>query len=163
MNEVRPAEVRPFEEVQARSRRPSPRQRVEAVQKQTFAELRKNYEVNNFISDEVGLTQKTAEELWNLAQNSTDSYQRLRYYEEIVSKYPDGEYAAEALFMIGFVYAEELKSIPDADQAFHRVLNEYPNSEVAKTADWMINNLDKPLPEFEDLQDLQKKIEAESK
>jgi len=163
VNEYRKGQVRPFDEVQAEIKETLAGQRVMDIQKQMLAQVRKNYKVDNFISNEVALTQKTAEELWNLAQNSSDSYQRLRYYEEIVSKYHDGEYAAEAQFMIGFVYAEELKSIPDADKAFHRVLDEYPNSEVAKTADWMINNLDKPLPQFEDLQDLQKKIEADSK
>ena len=54
------------------------------------------------------VTERTPEELWNLAQNSTDSYQRIRYYEQIVEKFPDNKYAPEALFMIGF--AEELKS-----------------------------------------------------
>jgi hypothetical protein len=162
VNESRPAQVRPVEEVQSEIKETLAAQRITDIQKQAIAQLRKNYVVDNFIADEVALTQKTAEELWNLAQNSTDSYQRLRYYEEIVAKYPDGEYAAEAQFMIGFVYAEELKSAPDADRAFTRVINEYPNSEVAKTAEWMLKNIDKPLPEFEDLQDLQKKIDAGS-
>lgn len=162
VNEVRPAEVRPYEEVQSEIKETLAAQRIPDVQKQLLAQIRKNYVADNFIGNEVALTQRTAEELWNLAQNSTDSYQRLRYYEEIVAKHPDGEYAAEALFMIGFVYAEELKSVPDASRAFARVTNEYPNSEVAKTAGWMLKNIDKPLPEFEDLQDLQKKIEAGS-
>ena len=64
--------------------------------------------------------------------------------------------------MIGFVYAEELKSMPDADRALTRVINDYPNSEIAATAEWMLNNLDKPLPEFEDLDDLNEKIGKES-
>lgn len=163
VNEHREKQTRPLEDVQAEIKEMLAAQRVPDIQKRVLADVRKKYSVDNFIANEVALTEKTAEELWNLAQNSTDSYQRLRYYEEIVSKYPQGDYAAEAQFMIGFVYAEELKSLPDADRAFHRVLDEYPNSEVAKTADWMINNLDKPLPEFQDLQDLQKKIETDSK
>ncbi len=163
VTEYRKGQVRPFDEVQSEIKETLAAQRVPDIQKQVFAEAKKRYSVDNFVANEVALTEKTAEELWNLAQNSSDSYQRLRYYEEIVSKYSRGEYAAEAQFMIGFVYAEELKSIPDAGKAFQRVLDEYPNSEVAKTAEWMINNLDKPLPEFQDLQDLQRKIGAESK
>ena len=112
---------------------------------------------------EMSVVERTPEELWNLAQNSTDSQQRLRYYEQIVEKYPTTDFAPEALFMIGFVYAEEIQSPTDADRAFNRVINEYPNAEVAKTAEWMLKNLDKPLPEFEDLDDLQKKIEKEEK
>jgi EpsD family peptidyl-prolyl cis-trans isomerase len=163
VTEYRKGQVRPFDEVQAEIKETLAAQRVPDIQKQTLAKVRKNYAVTNFIADQVALTQKTAEELWNLAQNSSDSYQRLRYYEEIVSRYPNGEYAPEAQFMIGFVYAEELKSNPDASMAFRRVIDQYPNSEVAKTADWMINNLDKPLPDFEDLKDLQNKIETGAK
>ena len=163
LNELRPAEFRPFEEVKEEIKETLTRQKLEAVQKAAFAGLRSKYDVKNFLSDEMMVTERTPEELWNLAQNSTDSYQRLRYYEQIVQKYPDNKYAPEALFMIGFVYAEELKSAPDADRAFNRVVNEYPNAEVAKTAEWMLQNIDKPLPEFDDLRDLQQKIDAGSK
>ena len=163
LNELRPAEVRPFEEVKQEIKDALTQQRIEAVQKTAFAELRPKYNVKNFLSDEMMSAERTPEELWNLAQNSTDSYQRLRYYEQITQKYPDNRYAPEALFMMGFVYAEELKSMPDADRAFNRVVNEYPNAEVAKTAEWMLQNIDKPLPEFEDLHDLQQKIDAGSK
>ncbi len=163
LNELRPAEIRPFEEVQQEIAETLTRQELESVQKAAFASLRPKYGVTNYISDEMMVTERTPEELWNLAQNSTDSHQRIRYYEQIVEKFPDNKYAPEALFMIGFVYAEELKSVPDADRAFNRVINEYPNAEVSKTAEWMVQNLDKPLPEFEDLRDLQQKIDSQSK
>ena len=163
LNELRPAEMRPFDEVKPEIKETLVRQRLEAVQRAAFAGLRPKYDAKNFLSDELMATERTPEELWNLAQTSTDSYQRLRYYEQIVQKYPDNKYAPEALFMMGFVYAEELKSIPDADRTFNRVVNEYPNAEVAKTAEWMLQNIDKPLPEFEDLRDLQQKIDEGSK
>jgi parvulin-like peptidyl-prolyl isomerase len=162
LNELRPAEIRPFEEVQEEVKETLTRQELESVQKAAFAALRPQYKATNYISEEMMVTERTPEELWNLAQNSTDSHQRVRYYEQIVDKFPDNKYAPEALFMIGFVYAEELKSAPDADRAFNRVINEYPNAEVAKTAEWMLQNLDKPLPEFEDLRDLQQKIDSQS-
>jgi parvulin-like peptidyl-prolyl isomerase len=163
LNELRPAELRPFEDVQEEIKETLTRQELESVQKAAFASLRPKYEVTNYLSDEMMITERTPEELWNLAQNSTDSYQRVRYYEQIVEKFPDNKFAPEALFMIGFVYAEELKSMPDADRAFNRVVNEYPNAEVAKTAEWMLQNLDKPLPEFEDLRDLQQQIDNQPK
>ncbi len=163
LNEIRPPELRPYEEVKGEIAEMLTRQELESVQKAEFARMRKEFNVTNYVSDELMVTQRTPQELWNLAQNSTDSQQRLRYYQQIVDKSPDSEYAAEALFMVGFVYAEELKSLPDADRAFNRVINDYPNADVAKTAEWMLKNLDKPLPQFEDLQDLQKKIDTESK
>jgi parvulin-like peptidyl-prolyl isomerase len=163
LNEMRSAQVRPLEEVGDEVKEALTRQELDSVKKVAFAQLRPKYDVTNYLAEEMMLTERTAEELWNLAQNSTDSYQRLRYYEQIVKKYPDNKYAPEALFMMGFVWAEELQSVPDADRAFNRVINEYPNAEVAKTAEWMLQNLDKPLPEFEDIRDLQQKIDAESK
>jgi peptidyl-prolyl cis-trans isomerase C len=162
VNEIRPAELRPYEEVRDEIAEILTQQKLGEVKQAYYDEVKKNYTSTNFLAEEMMLTERTAEELWNLAQTSTDSYQRIRHYEQIVEKYPDSNYAAEALFMIGFVYAEELKSMPDADRALTRVINEYPNSEIAATAEWMLKNLDKPLPEFEDLDELNEKIGKES-
>ncbi|UCH85011.1 MAG: peptidyl-prolyl cis-trans isomerase [Candidatus Latescibacterota bacterium] len=162
VNEIRPAELRPYDDVHDEIEALLTQQNLKDVKESVYAEVKKNYRATNHIAEEMMLTQRTPEELWNLAQTSTDSYQRIRHYEQIVEKYPDSNYAAEALFMIGFVYAEELKIIPDADRALNRVINEYPNSEIAATAEWMLQNLDKPLPEFEDLDDLSDKIKEQS-
>jgi hypothetical protein len=163
LNELRPAQVRSFDEVHDEIKNLLTQRELDTVDKAAFAELKKKYDVKNFIAEEMSTVERTPEELWNLAQNSTDSQLRLRYYEEIVEKYPHTQFAPEALFMIGFVYAEEIQSPTDADRAFNRVINEYPNAEVAKTAEWMLKNLDKPLPEFENLDDLQKQIDKETK
>ncbi len=163
LNELRPAELRPFDEVHDDIKQLLTQRELAAVDKEAFVQLRKQYDVKNFIAEEMDSVERTPEELWNLAQNSTDSNQRLSYYEKIVESHPNSEFAPEALFMIGFVYAEELQSVTDADRAFNRVVTEYPNTEVAKTAEWMLKNLDKPLPQFEDLEDLQKQIESETK
>ncbi|MEJ2720888.1 MAG: peptidylprolyl isomerase, partial [bacterium] len=159
VNEIRPAELRPYDEVKDEIKDLLTQQRLSEVRKSVYEEIKPRYTATNFLAEELMLTKRTPEELWNLAQTSTDSYQRIRYYQQIVDEYSDSKYAAEAQFMIGFVYAEELKSMPDADKALNRVINEYPNSEVAKTAEWMLQNLDKPLPKFEDLDELNKKIE----
>jgi hypothetical protein len=64
--------------------------------------------------------------------------------------------------MIGFVYAEELKDYVMADRTFSRLIQTYPDSDMAETAGWMLKNLDKPLPKFEDLDDLNRQIEDKS-
>ena len=81
---------------------------------------------------------------------------------ELVEKYPKSDYAPQALFMVGFVYAEELKDQFMADRTFNRVINEYKDSDVAESAKWMLRNLGKPLPDFENLDELQKKLSEES-
>jgi parvulin-like peptidyl-prolyl isomerase len=153
LNELRPAVVRPFDEVRDEIMEVFVVQRIDEIRKVAFDELRKDYHVDNFLAEELKLTTRTPEELWNLAQNSSDSWQRLRHYEEIVQRYPDSDHAAKAMFMIGFVNAEELKDFRAADRAFTRVLNEYPDSEVAESAKYMLETMNKAAPQLEDQQD----------
>ena len=127
-----------------------------------FQEMKKNYNVTNYFEEEFNLVQRTPEELWNLAQTSSDSHHRLRHYQEIVDKFPRSEHAPKALFMIGFVSAEEIKDMVDADRAFNRVINEYPDSDVAPSAEWMLKNLNRALPQFESLEELNQKLSGES-
>ncbi len=162
VNEIRPAALRPYEDVKEEVGELLTQQVLKDVKKEVYQEMKTHYAIKNYLADDLSLTARTPEELWNLAQNSTDSHQRLRYYGQIVEEHESSKYAAEALFMIGFVYAEEIKSAPDADRAFTRVINEYPNSEVAKTAKWMLDNMSGTLPEFEDLDDIQEHIESQT-
>jgi hypothetical protein len=60
------------------------------------------------------------------------------------------------------VYAEEVKDRTMADRTFTALMEKYPESEMAKTARWMVDNLDEPLPKFQDLDDLNKQIEKKS-
>lgn len=147
--ERREPELRTFEEVRPEIERIFVAQRLEEARRQIFDDLGKKYVTENFLEKEWKLTDRTPEELWNLAQNSTDAYHRLRHYEEIVERYPDSQYAAQALFMVGFVNAEELMDYASADRAFTRVMNEYPETEIAKSAKYMLENLKKPNPTFE--------------
>ena len=124
--------------------------RLNEVKRIVFERLSEDYDVQNFMTDELKLTTRTPEELWNLAQNSSDSYERLRNYQEIVDKFPDSNYASQAMFMVGFVNAEELKDFVAADRAFNRLLNNYPDSEVAESAKYMLETMNKPAPEFID-------------
>ena len=146
VNEKRPAVLRPFEDVKEEIAEMLSARRMEDIKALAFKKLKSKYDYENYLEN---LTQRTAEELWNLAQNSSDTYHRLRNYEEIVERYPQSEYASQAMFMVGFVYAEELQDYVEADRAFTRVLNEYPGSEVAESARYMLDNMKKPLPKFE--------------
>jgi hypothetical protein len=67
------------------------------------------------------------------------------------------------MFMIGFVYAEELKDVSMADHTFAQLIEKYPDSEMARTARWMQENLHEPLPKFDDLDDLNQQINNEKK
>jgi parvulin-like peptidyl-prolyl isomerase len=156
LNEIRPAQLKPFEEVRDKVAEILVVPRLDKVKEATYTELRGKYTVDNYLANEFKLISKTPEELWNLAQNSLDSFERLAHYEEIVERFPDSPHAAKAMFMIGFVNAEELKNLPAADRAFNRVINEYPDSDVAQSAKYMLETMyktDRDLQKPEDVHD----------
>lgn len=158
VNRSKPATLKSYEDVKEEIKRTISGDRIAQVRKDVVAELSQGREVENFLQEELDKIQRTPEELWNLAQTSTDSHRRLTTYNEIVDKFPESTYAPQALFMVGFVYAEELKDQYNADQVFSRVVREYPGTDIAKSAKWMLENLGKPMPDFENLDDLNKKI-----
>jgi TolA-binding protein len=88
--------------------------------------------------------------LFELAQKTTDSEQKIWYYEQIVLKFPGGGYADKAQFMIGFTRAEELRDYEGAEKAFRVLLDRYPGSELAESARWMLENMRNPdIPHLE--------------
>jgi parvulin-like peptidyl-prolyl isomerase len=93
---------------------------------------------------------RTEEELFTLAQETEDPLSRLNYYSELVFNYPEGDHAAEAQFMIGFIHAEELNNYEAARNAFMRMKEKYPDSELSASADWMIEHMGEENPPFEE-------------
>ncbi len=158
INSKKPEHLRPYEDVKPDIINVLTNQRLEAVQDEVFSELKKRYEIHNYIKEELRATERTPEELWNLAQTSTNSFDRLNIYRQIYEKHPDSKYAAQALFMAGFVYSEELNDQYKADKTLRKVIAQYPETDVAKSARWMVDNLGKEMPDFDDLDELNKKI-----
>jgi peptidyl-prolyl cis-trans isomerase C len=93
---------------------------------------------------------RSEEELFTLAQDTEDPYRRLGYYSELVIQFPDGEHAAEAQFMVGFIQAEELGDFDAARKALQRMLDKYPDAELRESAEWMLKNMGKEAPPFDD-------------
>lgn len=92
---------------------------------------------------------RSAEEIFTSAQQSTDPKERLALYEELVERYPENEHVVEALFMIGFTRAEEIGDRDGARAAFQRVLDEFPDSELAESARYMLTAESAATPAFE--------------
>jgi peptidyl-prolyl cis-trans isomerase C len=137
-------------------------QRVEHAKYAIIGRVAGNYDSHNYLRERMALAQRSAEELFNFAQSTSNSDERIGYFREIVDRYPDDQYAPQALFMIGFVYSEELEEYNHARQAFHELLDRYPDSEVAETAQWMLENLGSNLPEFESIDELNKQVKEQS-
>jgi peptidyl-prolyl cis-trans isomerase C len=113
----------------------------------------------NYLREELVASLRTAEQLWELIQMEEDPYERIQYYRDIVNHYPDHRYAPQALFMIGFVYAEEVRDTKRAKQTFDELIRKYPDSEVVGSAQWMIDNVDKPHPSFESFESMKEAME----
>lgn len=161
VNEKQPAELRPYDDVREEIADRLARDKVENVRQQHFAEVATHYDTHNFMRDDYDKMQRGPEELFNYAQNSTNPDQRIAAFQQIIDKFPQDKYAPQAMFMIGFVYAEELKDFTMADRTFNDLITKYPESEMAQTARWMLDNLEKPLPKFEDLDDLNRQIDKQ--
>jgi EpsD family peptidyl-prolyl cis-trans isomerase len=121
------------------------RERYEEV----LAGLKESYgvEVNE---DVFRAKPRSEEELFTLAQETDDPLTRLNYYSELVFNYPDGDHAAEAQFMIGFIHAEELSNYEAARNAFERMKTRYPDSDLVASADWMLEHMGEENPPFDE-------------
>jgi tetratricopeptide (TPR) repeat protein len=159
INERQPAELRPYDEVREEIASTLARDKLEVVRAQHFAEVQGRYPTRNYMQELYEKMQRGPEELFNYAQSASDPRERINAFQQIVDKFPQDKHAPQALFMIGFVYAEELKDLLAADRTFAQLIAKYPDSEMAGTARWMIDNLERPLPKFEDLDDLNRQIE----
>lgn len=115
--------------------------------KTRLAELRESYgaEVLSDSTDEI----ESPEAFFKLAQDTRDPQERIGYYEKLVEKFGDSEQADRAQFMIGFVYSEELQDTVQAKAAFQDFIDRYPESDLAKDANYMIRALSGEVSELD--------------
>ncbi|MCK4775031.1 MAG: peptidyl-prolyl cis-trans isomerase [Candidatus Krumholzibacteria bacterium] len=162
VSDMRPAELRPFEDVRQEISEILTREKIKRVKKEVSESIRKNYDLRNYMDEYYKTIQRSPKELFEYAQTTSDPYVRIETFEEIVEKFPDDPHAPQALFMIGFVYIEELLDKVSGGRSLETLIRAYPDSDVADSARWMLDNMNKPLPEFEDIEDLNKKLSGES-
>ena len=159
INDKKPENLKPLSEVRKDILDQLRGSKAKANLEQELYRLRKEYEPVNFVREDFIKTTRSPEELWEIAQEEDANFTRIQYYRNIVNKYPEHKYAPQALFMIGFVYAEEVMDLVQARRVFDELLKKYPDSEVAESAKWMIENLDQPHPKFESVDDMKERME----
>ena len=76
------------------------------------------------------------------------SEQAVEYYKVVADNYPDSPLAPNALFMVGFIQANELENLDAARDSYNKFLTKYPNSELAKSAEAELENLGIPAEEI---------------
>jgi len=84
-----------------------------------------------------------------IRQNDTHELtEAVNAYAGYIEKYPDGSYAPVSLFLIGYIYNNELHNLDSAAVAYRRFLAKYPQHEMARSAQFELDHLGKPIDEF---------------
>ena len=89
-------------------------------------------------------SQYMVEENWSGAEKN---------FQNVIDKYPEGEYASKALFMVGFINANYLKNYEKAKKYYTEFIFKYPNHDLTDDAQYEVDNLGKnidDLPLFKD-------------
>lgn len=141
------ARTKPLAEVREEiARRLAPKAQ-EDLYNQKLRELREHFGVEQVA--EPFTSAATPEELFEMAQSAKDPHERIEYYEQMVRRFPEFAQADRALFMVGFVYAEELADTLQARAAFERFLTAYPQSDLVEDARYMLGALAGQEPVFQ--------------
>jgi TolA-binding protein len=93
----------------------------------------------------------TEDELYKLAQEQygSEQYQEaITTFTEIVESYPEGKKHAEAMFMLGFINANDLKNFDEAEARYKAFLEKYPNHDLSDDAEYEIKTLGKDINEL---------------
>jgi len=76
----------------------------------------------------------------NLSDN--ESFEKaIQIFKKLHDDYPESESAAPGLFMAGFIYANELNNYEEAKKCYQQFLKEYPNDDLAPSAQAELDNL----------------------
>lgn len=85
----------------------------------------------------------------------------LGYLNRLLNKYPNYKNAPYALFMQGMIYDDQLKDTANARKIYTKVIEKYPESQLAKDAEASIQNLGKSVEEL--VREFEKKQAASAK
>ena len=88
---------------------------------------------------------KTEQDLYTEAQNHSEDgnfESAIDTYESILELWPDSPRAYKAQFLIGFVYSENLKDQQKAKENYRKVIDNYPECDLADDARYMIEMME---------------------
>jgi peptidyl-prolyl cis-trans isomerase C len=144
--------VQPYETVSERIKMRLRAERREGYSKQLSDSLRQYYNATIFEdSIRVALApNKTAADYFKEAQAATTPTQRIELYRDLIARFPKDSVSVQAKFMIGFTYAEEMGEYDMARTEFEEFLRIHPDAELAGSAKWMLENMEKPAPALDE-------------
>lgn len=75
------------------------------------------------------------------AQSNNKSELAIKIYEQILTLFPQSPNDYKAQFLIGFVYSEQLRDYEKAKEAYKKVIEKYPSSDLADDAEFMLKTV----------------------
>jgi TolA-binding protein len=75
------------------------------------------------------------------AQSNNKSELAIKMYEQIINLFPQSPNDHKAQFLIGFVYSEQLGDYQKAKEAYRKVIEKYPNSDLVDDAEFMLKTV----------------------
>ncbi len=114
------------------------KEKFESVKK----ELEIKYSLNKYPDNMV--VKLTAEEYFNkaeAAQKRRSFNDAIFYYDEVIKYHKNDKDDYKAMFMKGFLYAEELKDKEKAIEIFEKFLELYPEGDLKESATYMLSSL----------------------
>lgn len=83
--------------------------------------------------------------------NSGNFDETIKWYDRLNEDYPFNPYAAESLFIKGYIHKTYLDDLEQAEICFKQLINNYPDSEFSNSAQFELDHLNEPdfMPNFE--------------
>jgi hypothetical protein len=133
----------PFEELESKIKQ----QKLKDESRQKYEELSESLakKYNLITYPERMIVILSVEDYFNRAETAqkrrrfTDA---LFYYDQVIENYQNNVDDYKALFMKGFLYAEELNEPEKARECFVAIINDFPPSDLHESAQYMIDELD---------------------
>ncbi len=79
----------------------------------------------------------------DIAMNTNRSMEAIKFYDRILSDFPDYRKAPEALFLKGYVYENNLGRLDKAKEIYEAFITKYPTNEFADDAEISLKYLGK--------------------
>ncbi len=87
-------------------------------------------------------------EAGNLAMNLNQNTRSMELFNRIIYQYPDFEKVPDCLFLLGYIYENNLQNYGKAKEIYEDFLRRYPDHDFADDARISLQNLGKPLEEL---------------
>lgn len=83
--------------------------------------------------------------------NSGNFDETIKWYDRLNEDYPFNPYAAESLFIKGYIYKTFFDDLKQAEICFKELISGFPDSEFSSSAQFELDHLNEPdfMPNFE--------------